>query len=100
MYGNSKALKSQSSFEKEKQSQRNEAPRLQTLLQSYSAPNSMIMAQKQKYRSVEQHRKPRNKPMGLRPINLQKRRQEYTMEIKANSSVSSAVETGQFHVQE
>ena len=30
----------------------------------------MVMAQKQKYRSMEQDRKPRNKPMHLWPINL------------------------------
>ena len=95
-----KTQNSQSNIEKKKWNWRNQAPCLQTILQSYNHQNSIELEQKQKYRSVEQHRKPRNKPMGLRPINLQKRRQEYTMEIKANSSVSSAVETGQFHVQE
>ena len=38
-----------------------------------------VLAQKQKYRPMEQDRKPRNKPMHLRvPYFLQKR-QEYTM---------------------
>ena len=44
---------------------RNQAPWLQTILQSYSHPNSMVLAQKQKYRSMEQDRKPRNKPTHL-----------------------------------
>ena len=29
---------------------------------------------------MEQNKEPRNKPMHLQPINLQQRRQEYTME--------------------
>ena len=32
------------------------------LLQSYSNQDSMVLAQKQKYRSMEQDRKPRDKP--------------------------------------
>ena len=32
----------------------NQAPGLQTILQSYSNQDSMILAQKQKYRSMEQ----------------------------------------------
>ena len=38
------------------------------------------MAQKQKSVSMEQDRKPRNNPMHVWAINLQQRRQEYTME--------------------
>ena len=38
------------------------------------------LAQKQKYRSVEQGRKPRDKPMHTCSINLQQSRQDYTME--------------------
>ena len=41
-----KSLNSQSNLEKEKQSWRNQAPRLQTILQSYSHQNSMVLAQK------------------------------------------------------
>ena len=65
-----KTPNSQSNFEKEKWSCRNQAPPLQTLLQSYSHQNGMVCAQKQNYRSVEQHRKARNKPMCLWSINL------------------------------
>ena len=60
-----KTPNSQSNPEKEKQSWRNQAPRLQTILQSYSNPDSMILAQKQKYRSMEPDRKPRDKPMHI-----------------------------------
>ena len=40
----------------------------------------IVLTQKQKYRSMEQDRKPRNKPKHLWSINLQQRRQEYTTE--------------------
>ena len=56
-----KTLNSQSNLEKEKWSWRNQAPGLQTLLQSYINQDSMVLAQKQKYRSMEQDRKPRDK---------------------------------------
>ena len=75
-----KTPNSQSSLEKEKQSWRNLAPWLQTILQSYSNQDSMVLAQKQTYRSMEQDRKPRDKPMHLWSPNLWQRRQEYTME--------------------
>ena len=57
-----KTPNSQSNLEKEKQSWRNQAPGLQTILQRYSNQDSMVLAQKQKYRSMEQDRKPRDKP--------------------------------------
>ena len=65
-----KTLSSQSSLGKEKRSWRNQAPQLQTILQSYSNQDSMVLAQKQKYRSIVQDRKPRDKPMHLWPSNL------------------------------
>ena len=58
---------SQGNLEKEKWNWRNQAPTLQTIPQSYSRQDSMVLAQKQKFRSVEQHRKPRNKPMHIWP---------------------------------
>ena len=75
-----KTLNSQSNPEKEKWNWRNQTPWLQTILLSYSNQNSMALAQKQKYRSMQQNRKPRNKPTHLQSINLLQRRQEYTME--------------------
>ena len=59
---------SQSSLEEEEWSWRNQPSRLQVILQSYSPQDSMVLAQKQKYRSMEQQeqdRKPINKPMQL-----------------------------------
>ena len=53
---------SQSSLEKEEWSWRNQPSWLQIILQSYSHQDSMVLAQKQKYRPTEQDRKPRNKP--------------------------------------
>ena len=52
---------SQSNLENEKWNWRNQVSWLQTILQSYSYQNSMVLAQNQKYRSMEQDRKPRNK---------------------------------------
>ena len=37
----------------------------QTILESYSRQDSMVLAQKQKYRSTEQNREPRDKSMHL-----------------------------------
>ena len=65
-----KTPNNKSNLGKEKWSWNNQAPCLQTILQSYSNQDSMVLAQKQKYRSVEQDRKPRDKPMYLWSINL------------------------------
>ena len=48
-----KTLNSQSDIEKEKWSLKYQAPGLQTILQSFSNQDSMVLAQKQKYRSTE-----------------------------------------------
>ena len=69
---------SQSSLEKE-WSWRNQPSWLQIILQSYSHRNSMVLAQKQKYRPMEQYRKPRNKPMHLWVPYFWQRKQEYTI---------------------
>ena len=55
----------QSNLENVKRSWRNQAPGLQTILQSYSNQGSLVLAQKQKYRSMEQDRKPIDKPMHI-----------------------------------
>ena len=51
-----------------------------SLTSDYSHQNHIVLARKQKYRSVERDRKPRIKPMHLQPTNLGQRRQEYTVE--------------------
>ena len=53
---------SQSNLEKEKQSRRHHNSRLQVIFQSCNDEDSMVLAQKQTYRSMEQNRKPRNEP--------------------------------------
>jgi len=55
-------LNSQSSLEKEEWNWWDQPAWLQTILQSYSHQDSMVLAQRQKYRSMEQNRKPRDKP--------------------------------------
>ena len=60
-----KTLNSQNNLEKEKRSWRNQAPQLQTIPQSHSNQDSKVLAQKQKYRSMEQDRKPRDKPIHI-----------------------------------
>ena len=57
-----KTPNSQSNLEKEKRSWRNQAPWLQTILQSYSNQDSIVLIQKQKYISMEQGGKPRDNP--------------------------------------
>ena len=75
-----KTLKSQSSLEKGEWSWRNQPSWPQIILQSYSHQDSMVLAQRQKYRSMEQNRKPRDKHMHLGSPNLWQRRHKYIME--------------------
>ena len=67
-------------LKEKKKSWRNQTPWLQTILQSYNNQGNTVLAQKQKYRSMEQDRKPRDKPMYLWSTNLWQKRQGYTME--------------------
>ena len=52
-----KTLNSQSSLEKEEWSWRNQPSWLQIILQSYSHQDSMVLAQKQKYRRIRTRQK-------------------------------------------
>ena len=56
-----KTLNSQSDLGKEEWNCRNQPTRIQALLQSHSYQESMVLAQRQKYRSMEQNKKPRDK---------------------------------------
>ena len=60
-----KTLNSQSNLEKEEWNWRTQPAWLQPLLQSHSHQDSRVLAQRQKYRSMEQNRKPRDKSMHL-----------------------------------
>ena len=75
-----KTLNSQSNLQKEEWNWRNQSVWLQTLLQSHSHQDSMVLAQRQKYRSMDQNRKPRDKSTYLWTPYLWQRRQKYTME--------------------
>ena len=75
-----KTLNSQSNLEKGEWNWWNQPAWLQALLQSHSHQDSMVLAQRQKYRSMEQNRNPRDKSRHLRTPYLWQRRQEYTME--------------------
>ena len=55
---------------KKEQSWRHNPLRLQTILQSYSNQNSLVLAQKQAYESMEQNGEPKNKPIHMWSINL------------------------------
>ena len=74
-----KTLNSHSSLEKEEWSWKSQPSWLQIIPQSHSHQDSLVLAQKQKYRPMEQDRKPRNKPMHLWVPYFWQRRQEYTM---------------------
>ena len=74
-----KTLNSKSNLEKEEWNWGNQPAWLQALLQSHSYQDSMVLAQRQKYRSVEQNRKPRDKSTHLWTPYLWQRRQEYTI---------------------
>ena len=75
-----KTSNTQSNLEKEEWTWRNQPAWLQALLQSHSHQDSMVLAQKQKYRSMEQNKQPRDKSTHLWTPYLWQRRQEYTME--------------------
>ena len=57
-----KTPNSQSSLEKEAWSWRNQPSWFQIIQQSYSHQNSMVLAQKHRYRQMEQNREPNNNP--------------------------------------
>ena len=70
-----------SNFEKE-QSRRDHNTWYQTVLQGHCNQNSLVLAQKQAYRSMEHNREPRNKLKSLWSINIWQRRQKHKMEQK------------------
>ena len=80
-----KTPNNQSRLEKEWWSWSNQPSWLQIILQSYGVldqdiyQDSMVLAQKEKYRPMEQDRKPRNKPMHLWVSYFWQKRREYTM---------------------
>ena len=85
-----KTLNSQSNLEKKEWNWRNQPAWLQALLQSHSHQDSTVLAQRQKNRSMEQNRKPRDISTHLWTPYLLQRRQEYTNGLKTISLTSGA----------
>ena len=95
-----KTPNNQSSLEKDEWSWKNQYFWLQIILQSYSHKDSIVLAQKQKFRPTEQDRKPRNKnhaPLGN--LYLTKEAKIYNG-AKTASSINGAGKTGQIHEKE
>ena len=65
-----KTLNSQSDLEKENQSRRHHNSRHQAILQGCNHQDSMVLAQEQTLRSMEQNREPTNGPRNVWPTNL------------------------------
>ena len=85
---------------KKNQNWRHQNSRLQTVLQSSSHQDSVVLTQKQTHTSVQQNRKPRNGPSTLWSTNIQQLRKEYPMEKKTVSSINGVGKTGQPHAEE
>ena len=73
--------------------------RCQDILQSCSNQNTMVLAQKQTHRFIEENTDPRNKPTTMWSVNLWQRKQENTMEKKM-SSINGVRKTGQLLAKE
>ena len=89
-----KTQNSQSNLEKEKWSWRNQYSWLQTIQQSCSHQDVMVLAQQPKYTSMEQDRKLRDTHAPMATLSLTKEANTYNGE-KTASSISSAGKTGQ-----
>ena len=95
-----KTPKSQSNLEKQNQSWRHHNPRLQVVLQSCNHQDSMVLAQKQTLRSMEQNREPRNEPTNVWPTNLLTKQERVANGKKTVSLANGARKTGQQHAEE
>ena len=94
-----KTQNSQRHPQKEKWSWRNQATRLKTMLQSNKHQNRMVLAQRQKYRSVGEDRKPRIQPTHLQPTIYDKGGKNIQWST-GGYSINGAGKTGRPHVKE
>ena len=94
-----KTPNSQRNVEKENQNWEHHNATVQAILQSSDHQDSMVLAQKQTHRSMEQNTEPRNGPSTLWSTNLQQSRKEYPME-KRQSLQQMVEKTGQLHAEE
>ena len=85
---------------KKKWSWRSQPSWLQAILQSYSHQDSMVLAQKQKDRPMEQDRKSRDKPMHLWVTVFLTKKTRIHSGAKIASSVNGAGKTGQLWAKE
>ena len=74
-----KTSNSQSNLEKEEWNWRNQPAWLQAIVQSHSHQGSMVLAQRQKYRSMEQNRKPRDKSTNRNTLSSTKEARIYNV---------------------
>ena len=72
------------------------SPRLQTISQSYSNEDNVVLLQKQTQRPMKEKREPKNKPRHLQSINLQQRGKN--IKCEKFSSAGGAGKTEQLHV--
>ena len=78
--GSEKTLNSQGNFKKENHSWEHHNARFQVVLQSCGHQNSVVLAQKQTHRSMEQKRESRNGPLTLWSTNIRQSRKDYPLE--------------------
>ena len=75
-----KTINIQSNSEKEKQSWGHHDSRLQAVLQSFDHQDSVVLAQKQTHRSMEQNREPTNGPLTLWSTDIRQSGKDYPLE--------------------
>ena len=92
-----KTPNSQGNIEKENQSRGHHNAIFQVILQSYNHQDSVILAQKQTHRSMEQNREPRNGPSTLWSTNTRQSRKDYPLEKRQCFKKNSAGKIGQPH---
>ena len=94
-----KTPNSQGAIEKENHSWGHHNARFQVVLQSCDHQDSVVQAQKQTHRSMEQNRESRSGPSTLWPTNIRQRRKDYPLE-KTVSSINGAGKIGHPHAEE
>ena len=93
-----KTLNSQGYFKKEIHSWKHHNARFQVVLQSCGHQDSVVLAQKQTHRSMEQNRESRSGPSTLWSTNIQQRK-DYPLEER-QSSINGAGKIGHPHAEE
>ena len=96
-----KTSNTQGFIEKENHSWGHHNARFQVVLQSCGHQDTVVLAQKQTHRSVEQNRESRSGPSTLWSTNIRQSRKDYPLEKqKTVSSISGAGKIGQPHAEE